>query len=101
MIANTNHAFGLRAENGAEILVHIGLDTVNLNGKGLKALVTQNQRVKKGMPVIQLDRPYLEAENVDLTTPMIITNGNDFTLTTQHIDDKVRIGETVVITCQK
>ena len=44
---------------------------------------------------------YLEAENVDLTTPMIITNGNDFTLTTQHIDDKVRIGETVVITCQK
>ena len=101
MIANTNHAFGLRAENGAEILVHIGLDTVNLNGKGLKALVTQNQRVKKGMHVIQLDRPYLEAENVDLTTPMIITNGNDFTLTTQHIDDKVRIGETVVITCQK
>lgn len=101
MLASTNHAFGLQADNKAEILVHVGLDTVNLNGEGLKVLVKQDQYVKKGTPIIQLDRAYLDAKGIDLTTPMIVTNGNEFTLTTQHINDKVRVGETAVITCVK
>lgn len=101
MIADTRHAFGIQAENGAEVLVHIGLDTVNLKGEGLKSLVSVNSSVKKGTPIIQIDRAFMEAQGIDLTTPMIITNGNEFTLTIEHINDKVKAGETPILTCVK
>ena len=101
MIADTCHAFGIQAENGAEVLIHIGLDTVNLKGEGLKALVACNSSVKKGMPIIQIDQSFMKEHGVDLTTPMIVTNGNEFTLTIEHINDKVKTGETAILTCMK
>lgn len=101
MIANTKHAFGIEMANGAEILVHIGLDTVNLNGEGLQALVKAYDKVKKGDPIIKLDRAIMEEKNIDLTTPMIVTNGNDFKLTMMHVNDTVIKGETPVILCEK
>lgn len=101
MIADTRHAFGIQAENGAEVLIHIGLDTVNLMGEGLKVLVSNNSSVKKGTPIIQIDRQLMEEKEIDLTTPMILTNGNEFTLTIEHINDTVKVGETPILTCVK
>lgn len=73
MLFPTLHAIGLRAKNGTEILIHIGLDTVNLNGKGFKAFVKQGDRVKRGQKMIEVDLNYLKEKGIDATTPMIIT----------------------------
>lgn len=80
MIAKTNHAIGLRAENGAELLIHVGMDTVNLNGKGLEPLVSCNAVVKKGAALIRVDRRFMEEKGIDLTTPVILTNEQDYML---------------------
>lgn len=98
MVANTKHAFGMQADNGLEILIHIGLDTVNLNGEGLTVLKKKGDMLKKGEPVIKIDFAFMKQKNIDVTTPMIVTNGNDCTLTFTHIGDKVLAGEDTVIT---
>lgn len=54
MIAPTFHAFGIKADNGAEILVQVGLDTVSLNGEGFKTLVKQGEKIKKGQRLLKL-----------------------------------------------
>lgn len=80
MIASTKHAFGLTMANGAEILVHIGLDTVNLKGQGLEVLVSVDKKISKGTPVIKIDRAFMQKRAIDLTTPVIITNFSDFNI---------------------
>lgn len=97
MIADTFHAFGVKAENGAEILIHIGMDTVALEGKGFKKLVDVHNRVKKGTPIIELDRITLEKSGVDLTTPMIIINGNEYSFTIKEPKNGLKGGEDEVI----
>ena len=77
MIALTKHAIGLQAKNGAEILIHIGLDTVQLNGKGFSLLVNQNDKVDMGQPIMKIDREYMEENNLNLITPLVITNSGD------------------------
>ena len=103
MIANTLHAFGMelaigmKLDNGYELLIHFGTDTVNLNGKGFKKLVEQGDKVKKGTPIIEIDRSVMEEHHIDLTMPMIITNtnGNQFQICTGI--ENVIMGETKVI----
>ena len=74
----TKHAFGIKAKNGAEVLVHIGLDTVNLQGEGFTALAKVNEKVKAHQPIIQIDREFMKAHNVNLTTPMVVSNKDQF-----------------------
>lgn len=97
MIANTLHAFGITASNGAEILVHIGLDTVALEGNGFKAMVAGGEKVKKGAPIIEIDRDIIKQNNINLITPMIITNSNDFNFEIENGDEQVIAGESKVI----
>lgn len=73
MIANTKHAIGL--QNGdIEILIHVGLDTVNLNGIGLTSHVKTGSTVKRGDVLLTIDRKLMDEKQIDLTTPMIITS---------------------------
>lgn len=80
MVFPTKHAFGITMDNGAEILVHIGMDTVNLKGEGFKQLVKENSKVKQGQPIIEIDRDIMKKNNVDLTTPVIVTNSKEYEL---------------------
>lgn len=89
MIAGTLHAIGLALSNGAELLIHIGLDTVGLNGEGFKCHVTQGSKVKMGQPLIQIDREFMESKNINLITPMVITNSKDFDFEIQNINNDV------------
>lgn len=73
MLFPTLHAIGLEANN-VEILIHIGMDTVSLNGEGFKAYVKQGDRLKKGQKMIEVDLDLLKEKNIDLCTPMIITS---------------------------
>lgn len=97
MIADTLHAFGIKAENGAEIMIHIGMDTVALEGRGFKKLVDVNEKVKKGTPIIELDRTVLVKSGVDLTTPMILLNGDDYSFTVKEPINGLKSGEDEVI----
>lgn len=70
----TGHAVGLRAENGLEVLVHIGIDTVRLNGQGFTRLVTQGDRVTAGQPLIRVDLAGIRERVPSLVTPVVFTN---------------------------
>lgn len=80
MIFPTLHAFGITADSGTEILIHIGIDTVNLKGDGFEKLVNVNSRILRGQPVIRVDLKKLRSLGVNMTTIMIITKAieNDF-----------------------
>ena len=74
LISDTKHAFGMMLNNDEEILVHIGIDTVNLAGKGFEVLVNVNDKVKKGTPIIKADFDYLKSQGIDTTTMLIFLN---------------------------
>lgn len=74
----TGHAYGLKTDNGAEILIHIGIDTVSLNGEGFEAKVAQGDRVKAGDIIGTFDSEMIAANGLDDTTMVIITNTMDY-----------------------
>lgn len=100
MIAETLHAFGMESESGTEILVHIGLDTVNLSGKGFTKLAEEGQTVKKGTPVLSVDLESMREKGITMTTPMVITNSADFVLDICNCQ-QVTAGETEVCVCER
>ncbi|WP_034946547.1 PTS beta-glucoside transporter subunit IIABC [Erwinia oleae] len=75
---HTGHAIGLKADNGMEILIHIGLDTVKLGGKHFTAHVSQGETVSVGDVLIEFDMAAIDAAGYDLTTPVIISNSEDY-----------------------
>ncbi len=77
---DTHHAVGLLCENGAELLIHVGLDTVKLNGKYFSTEVKQGDIVKAGAPLISFEKENILASGYDLTTPFLIVNSDDFTV---------------------
>lgn len=74
----TKHAIGIVSENGAEILIHIGMDTVKLDGKYLTVLVEKGQKIKKGDLLVEFDKDAIEKSGYSTETPIIITNSNDY-----------------------
>ncbi|MBM7551998.1 N-acetylglucosamine-specific PTS transporter subunit IIBC [Thalassobacillus pellis] len=70
----TKHAIGLRMESGHEVLVHIGLDTVKLEGKCFEVLVSEGEKVEKGDPLMQVNLDYLKANAPSAITPVVFTN---------------------------
>lgn len=70
---HTLHAIGLKAKD-VEILVHIGMDTVELNGEGFKGFVNEGDHVKKGQKLIEFDIDYIKSQGKEATTPIVITN---------------------------
>ncbi|EOC1531301.1 PTS N-acetyl glucosamine transporter subunit IIABC [Cronobacter turicensis] len=77
-IFNTNHAFCLETDNGVEIVVHMGIDTVALNGQGFKRLVEEGAQVTAGQPVLELDLDYLNANARSMVSPVVCSNIDDF-----------------------
>lgn len=74
MIASTKHALGLRVSKKHEIMIHIGLDTVNFNGEGFELLVNQGDKVKKGQPLVKVDLQFFSEHHINMITPMIVTS---------------------------
>ena len=70
----TNHAIGIATDEGAEILIHVGMDTVELDGKGFTAHVVQGSRVKKGQLLLSFDMDEIKQAGYPVTTPIIVTN---------------------------
>ncbi|NJW38169.1 PTS transporter subunit EIIC [Streptococcus suis] len=75
----TGHAYGLKTATGAEILIHIGIDTVSMNGNGFEKLVAAGDKVKAGTPLAKFDAAKIAEAGLDDTTMIIVTNTADFT----------------------
>lgn len=97
LIFNTKHAFILTLENGIEVLVHIGLDIVNLNSNGFELLVQQGEKVKAGTPIIKLNRDYIMSKGFLLITLILITN-MDKVLSITNEENIDTIGGQTIIT---
>ena len=78
MVFDTKHAIGLTAENGLELLLHVGLNTVELEGKYFTVHVNDGDKVQKGQTLITFDIDKIKEAGYDVTTPMIVTNTDDF-----------------------
>ena len=77
LVPKTLHAVALVSSNGVEILIHIGIDTVELKGQGFTSHVNAGDMVKRGDKLISFDREYIIREGKPLTTPIVITNAED------------------------
>lgn len=76
MIANSKHAVGLNADNGMEILFHIGVDTVNLKGEGFELFVNQGDTIKQGQKILEFDRELFESKGIDTSCIIAVTNSD-------------------------
>ncbi|MBC3186912.1 PTS glucose transporter subunit IIA [Corynebacterium sp. zg-331] len=74
----TGHAIGLKLDGGVQLLVHIGVDTVNMEGKGFELLVAKGDRVAAGQPLVRFDRAVIEAAGYSPITPVLVTNHKKF-----------------------
>ncbi|GKM88275.1 PTS N-acetyl glucosamine transporter subunit IIABC [Klebsiella pneumoniae] len=93
-IFNTNHAFCLETNNGAEIVVHMGIDTVALEGKGFKRLVEEGTDVKAGEPILEMDLDFLNAKARSMISPVVCSNSDDYSALVILASGKVVAGQT-------
>ncbi|HBT4845684.1 PTS N-acetyl glucosamine transporter subunit IIABC [Klebsiella variicola] len=93
-IFNTNHAFCLETNNGAEIVVHMGIDTVALEGKGFKRLVEEGTDVKAGEPILEMDLDFLNANARSMISPVVCSNSDDYSALVILASGKAVAGQT-------
>ncbi len=77
-LADTLHAVGLTSASGAEILIHIGMDTVSLSGKGFKAHCKTGDKVKAGQLLMEFDISFIKSQGLPVSTPVLVTNSDDY-----------------------
>ena len=92
----TGHAFGLALDNGVEVLIHIGIDTVKLKGEGFTVHVAKGDRVTAGTPLVTFDRAVIQAAGYPLITPVVILNAKKFGGFQPAATGEVRAGELLV-----
>ncbi|WP_436862050.1 glucose-specific PTS transporter subunit IIBC [Staphylococcus caeli] len=83
----TKHAIGLESEQGLELLIHIGIDTVKLNGEGFESFVNTGDTIHKGQLLMQVDLDYIKANAPSIVTPLVVTNLEDRTLEVEDVKD--------------
>ena len=81
------HAFGIETDDGVELIVHVGLDTIELRGAGFEKVATEGDRVEAGQPIVRFDLEEIQAGGYDPVTPVVVTNADE------HPVSDVRTGE--------
>lgn len=96
MMFETGHAVSLTTENGVELLIHVGIDTVNLQGKHYTVHCQAGDKVKKGQLLIEFDKDAIAAEGYDTITPVVVCNSDDFATFKTAVGKTVAEGDTVI-----
>lgn len=99
-IFETNHAFSIESEDGVELFVHFGIDTVELKGEGFTRIAEEGQTVKAGDPIIKFDLALLEEKAKSVLTPVVISNMDEIS-NLEKKSGSVIAGESVVLTLTK
>lgn len=97
LVFSTKHAFALTLDNGIELLVHVGLETVTLKGEGFEQLVEQGTQVKAGTPILKIDRDFIKSKGLPLITPVLITNPDVVKSLTPKENIETKAGETTIV----
>ncbi|AOV07630.1 glucose-specific PTS transporter subunit IIBC [Sporosarcina ureilytica] len=97
----TKHAIGIQSDSGREILIHVGIDTVNLEGKGFEALVEQGDKVKVGQPLLKVDIDYIQEHATSIITPIIFTNLFEGESVTINKTGTVELQEEQIVSIEK
>lgn len=92
----THHAVGMTTADGAELLMHIGIDTVKLGGKHFTYLVNEGDKVKKGQPLIRFELEAIKAEGYPVTTPVIVCNTDDYAVVEAKASGTVKQGDALL-----
>ena len=92
----TGHAIGMKTSDGAEILMHIGMDTVNLQGHGFETLVAKGDEVKAGDELVKFDIDAIHAKGYVVTTPIVVTNSKDYEKITVVSQSNVKVGQEIL-----
>lgn len=92
----THHAVGMTTADGAELLMHIGIDTVKLGGKHFTYLVNEGDKVKKGQPLIRFELEAIKAEGYPVTTPVIVCNTDDYAAVAAKASGTVKQGDALL-----
>lgn len=92
----TLHAVGITTKDGMDVLVHIGIDTVNLKGEGFKAHIKEGDKVKRGDLMIEVDLEKLKADGYDVSTPVIICNTTDYKEVDSVNLGSVKVGDSII-----
>ena len=95
-IFETHHAVGMTTADGAELLMHIGIDTVKLGGKHFTYLVNEGDKVKKGQPLIRFELEAIKAEGYPVTTPLIVCNTDDYAAVAAKASGTVKQGDALL-----
>lgn len=95
-IADTKHAIGLLSEDGVEVLIHVGMDTVKMEGRGFSVKTSVNSKVKAGDLLLEFDRNIIEKEGYSLITPVVITNADNYEDKALCINEEVKNGMSII-----
>ena len=98
IMADSLHAVGLRLASGVELLIHVGIDTVRMNGKGFQMLIAQGQKVEAGTELLRFDKKAIEAAGYDSTVVLAVTNSAEYPLMKKQTGQVAAAGKTTVIT---
>ncbi|PPA71195.1 PTS sugar transporter subunit IIA [Jeotgalibacillus proteolyticus] len=96
----TKHAIGIKAKNGAELLIHIGLETVSMQGEGFETHVAEGSKVNVGDALVTFDLELVKEKAKSIITPVIITNGDDIGTVSKKTLDTASAGQDVVMDIQ-
>ncbi|ENO19140.1 PTS family glucose porter, IICBA component [Schaalia cardiffensis F0333] len=95
-VAKTGHAFGIKTDDGVEVLVHVGIDTVSMDGEGFEVLVEKKQRVEVGDALVNVDLAKVASAGYATTTLMTVTNSKTMSAVTPIVDTVVNAGDPVI-----
>lgn len=98
LVSDTKHAIGIKNEDGIEVLIHIGLDTVNLKGEGFETLCSVGNKVKIGQPLVNVDRSLLEEKNIEDVTMMVFVETNGYSISECNLNELVTSGKDLLVT---
>lgn len=96
LVFPTGHVVGINTTDGAEVLMHIGMDTVNLQGKGFKTLVQKGQEVKAGDPLVEFNIKEIKAAGYEVATPVVVTNSKKYESINQVDNGTVEVGQEIL-----
>lgn len=94
LVSPTKHAIGLTLENGTEILMHVGLDTVTLKGEGFEVLVSSGDKVTVGTPLLNINRDIFIQKGISLITPIVVCNSADHPISNKSLNKTAIAKET-------